>query len=181
MPPNRPPTFEDGEGNTWQIKLTYGLAEDVLEQTQVDLIPDDNDVSPIVAVALSAKKLAHILWICIQRQADAQGVDERAFKSSLGGQEFENGWHALREAVLFFIQSLRGTKQAEAAAAVFEAAMKFQDAQAAAMLETLKSSKTETMIKEIFQEAGKQAQADLKKNMQQEISARAASASSVPA
>lgn len=163
--PHKPPTFEDSAGNVWQIKLTVGLADEVLETTQVDLIPDDNDVSPIVALALQSRKFSQLLWLCVRSQAESKGVQEKEFRAAFEAQSLQDGWLALRDAILFFIRTTKGTMQADAAAGLFDAAMRMADVGAMALLEQVRSPKTEAAVKEMFQEAGKTAQADLKRNL----------------
>lgn len=160
-----PPTFADGQGNTWQIKLTLGLADEVQESCQVDLLPDDNDLSPVVAACLSFRKFSKILWACIQGQAEAKGITQQSFVKSLGAEELQAGAEALRGAIDFFIRRTKGDQQADVAMGVWDAAMQMADAGARAFLEAVNSTKTKEAMQTMFDEATVQAHQEIQASL----------------
>lgn len=159
--PIRPPTFNDSAGNTWSVKLTLGLVDEILEATGVDLLPDDHNFLPFVQTTASARKTANLLWLIVRRQAERQGVDEPTFKNEMNAATARAGMEAIGAAIVFFYQEATGEKQAEAIGAGIETMYTLLAEQAEAMRETLAAQQTTKSIQNTFREATKVAQREM--------------------
>lgn len=159
---NSPPQFTDSEGSNWSIKLTIGLTDRILEEAQLDLIPDDMDVQPIMGLLFQNRKLTKILWLCIERQAELNDVDQEAFKARCDAETLTNGWGALVDAVIFFIRQKNETL-GEAIAETIEAQMQLIGAGANQLLATLKNPETKKTLQRSADSLGKQMRDEMNK------------------
>jgi len=143
------PTFQDASDppRVWGIKLTGTVIEDVLKNTGVDLIPEDQDYQHVVNLNRSFRKLGAVLWHCVRRQAEQQNVDQDAFFENFDGVVYAAGMGALVDAIHFFIQKMNPS-QAETFTAIYEAAMKVLRAESDARLEVIRSQSTDKAIKD---------------------------------
>lgn len=159
-PPTAPPIFTDGAGRRWPIKLTLATIDHVLATEGVDLAPDDNDVTPIVHMTQRSRQLAAVLWRCIEKHADAEGVTRDNFLESLGGEELAGGREALLDAVVFFIQS-RDPTLATAVRRAIATVLQASETAAAQMAEWLDSPAAKQLMAKQVRERGERIQADL--------------------
>lgn len=103
--PTAPPTFQ-AKDRTWTINLTLGLIDDIRDATGIDLAPEDGKTQPIAALAYNHRKLADVLWACVESQAAKAGISSDEFRKPLDRDSFVAGWEALLDAVGFFTPSL---------------------------------------------------------------------------
>lgn len=147
------PTFRDAAGRSWSIRLTLGLIETVLDETTVDLIPDNCDVTNLTSLLFDPRKLSRVLWSCVATQAD--GVTVQEFREAMDGDALSQGWNALIEAVLFFTRS-RSEPLAAAIEEAIETAMKIVEQGTAAAIAMMRSEQTEQAISDCVAEAGRE-------------------------
>lgn len=157
-----PPTFQDAEQRTWTVKLTLDLLDRVLMSTQIDLAPDNADVSAFCELLSQPRKLGGVLWACIQKQAESTGVDRESFLEAIDGKVLMDGWEAVRDAIHFFTQS-RSPKTAESIRAAIDAELKMMEAGAQVIIETIKSEATDEALKKKVAEIGRHMQGEIKK------------------
>jgi hypothetical protein len=157
-----PPTFQDAEQRTWQIKLTGELIDSVLATTQIDLVPDDQDYGPVITLITSHRKLGAVLWECVKKQAESDSIDKAAFTAALDGPAYAKGWEALVDAIHFFIQNL-SPKRAESFEAMVEATMKVVEAEAQTQIEIILSQSTDEALKDAATKIKEQMQTELVK------------------
>ena len=155
-----PPTFTDLTERIWTIKLTGSVIEEVLANTQVDLIPDDQDYVKIADLVRSHRQLGAVLWHCVRRQAEQQGIDRVGFLDGFDGRVYALGWGALVDAIHFFIRSLSAT-QADTFSAMIEAAMRVKDAESRTQIELIQSAATNKALLDAAEQ--------IKRKMQGEI------------
>lgn len=167
--PTGPPTFRDAEGHEWRIRLTLGLIETVVDETGVDLIPNNCDVSTLTGLLFDPRKLSRVLWVCIAKAAAEEGVAREAFIDSLDGETLSLGWNALVESVLFFTRS-QSVSLAAALEEAIETAMKFLERGTASLVQTMRSEETEAMIDQTVADAGRQLQNGLATAMAKSMS-----------
>lgn len=172
----KPPTFLDSQNREWTIKLTGELIDAVQAATQIDLVPDDQDYTPIINLVASHRKLGAVLWECCKGQATsltvADGKAERPFARSdfmagLEGPAYTAGWEAILDAIYFFIhcQGPIGPKRAEQFLAIIEAGMKVVEAQIMTTCEVIQSDSTDEALKEAVEKIKGEMQGELKKEL----------------
>lgn len=169
--PPTTPTFRDAAGRSWSIRLTLGLIETVLDETTVDLIPDNCDVTNLTGLLFDPRKLSRVLWACVKQQANDVTVEQ--FRDAMDGDALLQGWNTLIEAVLFFTRS-RSEPLAAAIEEAIETAMKIVEQGTAAAIAMMRSEETERVISDTVAEAGREMHKGL-------ASALAGSATSSPA
>jgi hypothetical protein len=157
-----PPTFADSLETVWQIKLTGDLIDSVQAATQIDLMPDNGDYTPVINLIKSHRKLGAVLWACVERSAQTNGIDRAQFFQSLDAPTYLKGWEALLDAIYFFIRALSQT-QSEAFLAMVEATMKVNAAEAETQIELLRSQSTDESLKEAVEKIKARMQDELKK------------------
>lgn len=160
--PTSPPQFQDSHNRQWTVRLSLSLADRVYESTQVDLLPDSNDLSAITALTSKYRKLGAVLWECCKAQADEQGVSRESFMESLDGSALASGWGALVDAIVFFIRQ-ESPKKADAVAATIEKLMEAVEAEAEMMLSVVRSEKTQESLNRVVAESGEKMQSELTK------------------
>lgn len=156
-PSNSPPTFADSDGRVWTIKLSLGLIDRVQSATQIDLAPEDNNVSPITQLIFQSRLLGQVLWECCRPAAESAGVSREEFVDRLDPESLAAGWGALQEAVIFFIHS-KSPAVAVATRRAMEAEMQVVEAGARQMIATLESTTTEKALKEAIGRIGREMQ-----------------------
>lgn len=149
------PTFRDAAGRSWSIRLTLGLIETVLDETTVDLIPDNCNVTNLTSLLFDPRKLSRVLWSCVAPQSQAEGVTVQEFREAMDGDALSQGWNALIEAVLFFTRS-RSEPLAAAIEEAIETAMKIVEQGTAAAIAMMRSEQTEQVINNCVAEAGRE-------------------------
>lgn len=149
------PCFKDSAGHEWRFTPSLGLFDTILEATGVDLIPDGNDVSAVMALPTNRRKLAEVLWAAVQSQAGS--ITQKDFNEKLDGDALTSGWGALLDGIVFFIPSQR-REEVKAAIDLQGVAL---EKSVAATVETLRSQATDQAIQEAVQKAQKQMEADL--------------------
>lgn len=153
---DKPPAFRDDAGRDWTIRLTSQLIDDVLDLTQVDIIPEGENVSGVIGLCLNHRLLSKVLWCVCRKQAEAKQVDERSFKEGLEATALAKGWEAMVDAIIFFIQETRGTALARAFQEVTEAEIRVIEAGATEMLQVLQASEVDVAMKDTAKRIGRE-------------------------
>lgn len=117
------PTFKDADGRPWMLRFTLGNAREIQDTIGVDF--NDIQSGALIAVANDLSKLASLLWILCESQADRAGVDEIAFARSLDGDAIDRAVEALQDAIVNFTRG----PQRDAIRDVFDAVRKAEAAQ----------------------------------------------------
>lgn len=161
-----PPTWKDSAGRLWTIKLNLQLLDDVLATTGVDLVPEGKNVSSVTALLLNHRALGSVLWALTRDQAvrvqvpsnngdAAHPLTEREFKQSLEADQLHEGWEAIVDAILFFIQS-QSPGLAQATKEVIDAEVDVMEAGAQEILATLRSQEVSGAINDAAARLGKE-------------------------
>ena len=158
---HQPPTFQDQAKNLWTVKLTLGLVDDVLAETGIDLLPQNNDVSPIINLWFDPRKLGLVLWQLCKVQAESRKIDQSAFSKLLDAPAMKAGWGAMADATIFFIQQTQGQKSAEAVEKVIEAQMRVIEAGVVELIATIESSEVNEAVKQTAIRIGAEMKAGL--------------------
>lgn len=169
--------WQDKNGRSWSINLTLELADQVLNLTQVDLLPDNNDYREVIALCIRPRKLATVLWECSRKTAELQGVSHEEFSDGLDANALAAGWEAIKVAIENF-----SAGQPALAAMIhetLEAQMKGIEAGVTAMIETMQSSTMDEALKEavadINNELRRNLKTEMKKGMKEALAATATS------
>lgn len=165
---NKPPTFQDSAGHAWTIRLTLDLLDKVLESSQIDLIPDDMDVQPVIGLLFRNRELGKVLWTCIETQAKEEGIERSEFLKTCDSETLTAGWGALVDAVVFFTRS-KNEKLGEALAETVEAQMQLIEAGAIQLQATLKDPETQKMMQNSANSLGKLMREEIGKAGQQPV------------
>jgi hypothetical protein len=181
-PITAPPTFQDGAkpARTWTIKLDLDLIDSVQVNTQIDLAPDDNDPSAVVALLYSPRKLGAVLWECIKHQAAEKPVTREEFFKSLDGEALKNGWGALADSIVFFIQSW-SPKLAEQTRELIEAEMQMVAAGTEQIIQTIRSSETDEALRKTVEDIGNRMRQELPAALEKSVENWQASSELPPA
>lgn len=156
--PTSPPTFQDSQQRTWTLNLTLGLVDQVQEATQVDLLAE-GDQAPVIPLLFDRRKLGGVLWACISRQAESNGVSRAEFIDSLDSDSLTAGWGALFNAILFFTP-IQGRPAVQAQ---FDAQMAALEQSIAAMAEVATSAGTNEAIQQVVSRLKEDMQSELPK------------------
>lgn len=151
---DKPPVFRDDAARDWTIRLTSQAIDDVLDLTQVDLIPEGENVSGVIGLCLNHRLLSKVLWCLCRKQAEAKQIDERSFKEGLEATALSKAWGALVDAILFFIQETKGLGLAKAFQEIFEAEIRVIEAGATEMLQVLQASEVNEAMKDTAKRIG---------------------------
>lgn len=113
LPPE--PAFIDKHGNKWNLELTVGVIEDVQRATGYDFDAAISKPEKLADLILqSPRKLAEILWVLCEEQANARGVTPERFGRSLSRTVIDSAADALIAAiVLFYPRASAGKALAE--------------------------------------------------------------------
>lgn len=111
MQQTQPPQFEHAN-QKFQLKLTLGQIDRILEETGVDLAPDDSDYDPFIDLKGMPRKLSSFLWAVFKTQCEANNVEESVFRD-MDGETLAAGWQCVFQAIDFFIQ-LQSQSRSEA-------------------------------------------------------------------
>lgn len=104
-------TFEDTEGRTWSLDLTYGSARRVKQLLGVDLLnPLDGEAPSLLnRLALELMLLCDVIYALIKPQADELGVSDEEWAAAMGGGAMLAAQDALYEEMAAFSRSLGRT------------------------------------------------------------------------
>lgn len=95
--------FTDASGGEWVVRLTVGALADVREQAGVDLgqaIRSEGSLADLIFG--DPAMLVRALWVLVESQAKAAGVDPVAFAHRFDGPTLERATEALLAAVADF-------------------------------------------------------------------------------
>lgn len=159
---NAPPRFKDAKGREWAINPTLGRFDTILEHTGVDLIPDGNDVSAVVSLRASERKLCDVLWWAIQPLAAAKSIDRADFNDSLNGDVLTAGWGAIIDAIVFFTPAQRRAE----VRAVIDLQLETGTREIEAMIALMQSEETKDSIQGAVNGAMTNAQEGLSKALE---------------
>lgn len=82
-------TFKDTKGRQWRLNITVGVLDQICEELGDDIFEDPTQIS------MSPRDNVHMLWITVEEQAEAKGIEPRDFGRSLDGptlREAMNEW-----------------------------------------------------------------------------------------
>lgn len=94
-------TWKDSEGRTWDVTISVALLDSIKKQTQLDLAPDNYDVSTLVGLKFQSRKLAQILYICA-----GESIARDDFMGAIDGDVLIAGWRALVDDVIAFYAAM---------------------------------------------------------------------------
>jgi hypothetical protein len=149
--------FFDSEHRTWMIDLKLATIDAIKANTQVDLIPDNNDCSKIAELCFDSRKLAAVLWDCIREQAESKQIDRKLFYSALDGTSLARGWEALVDAIVFFIRQ-QNPQQAAMVEEMIRVQFKVMEAGAVEMIKRMSSEETDKAIRDLLNRLGEEMQ-----------------------
>lgn len=141
-----PPVFRDDAGRDWTIRLSVQAADDVLEQTQVDLLRTDNETSQLTGLLFDPRKLSAVLWALCRKQAEAKDINQTQFREGLEADGLTKGWEAICNAVVFFIRR-QSPKMGEAVEKIIEAQLKVIETGTIEILKTIESQEVDAAVK----------------------------------
>lgn len=153
------PCFKDAAGREWRFAPSLGLFDAIQEATGVDLIPDGNDVSAVMALPMNRRKLSDVLWATVEGKAKDAGVTREQFRDSINGDVLTEGWGALLDAIVFFTPT---STRAEVQAAI-DVQVAAMERGVTAVVETLRSEETEAAISEALSKVTEEMRRDLPK------------------
>lgn len=99
-------SFKDLGGNEWIISFNIGNCRRLLELTKLDFA-NAHDGKAVSEIQANDSKMVQVLWLLIEEQAKAKGIDEDAFWRNLDGNVLEEAQNAIEEAVLGFTRPER--------------------------------------------------------------------------
>ncbi len=99
MNPNKT-TFQDTEGNTWDLALNVATIKRVKSLTSIDLLAITD--SETFIKLLNPMTLADVLYVVVQPAAEHRQIDSETFGSLLGGDAIDEATGALLEAIVLF-------------------------------------------------------------------------------
>lgn len=156
-----PPVFQVGE-HRFGIKLTIDLVDQVLVETEIDLLNEANDPTEVVQLLFHDRKLVRVLWVLIQDQAIAAGFDLAAFRKLCDGEVMSAGWGALVDATVFFIRK-KNEKVGDAYLETLEAQVAMLEAGANQIKKTMQSDETKRSMQRAATNLGKHVESQLAK------------------
>lgn len=99
-------SFKDLGGNEWIVSFNIGNCRRLLELTKLDFA-NAHDGKAVSEIQANDSKMVQVLWLLIEEQAKAKGIDEDAFWQKLDGNVLEEAQNAIEEAVLGFTRPER--------------------------------------------------------------------------
>lgn len=99
-------SFKDLGGNEWIISFNIGNCRRLLELTKLDFA-NAHDGKAVSEIQANDSKMVQVLWLLIEEQAKAKGIEEDAFWRNLDGNVLEEAQNAIEEAVLGFTRPER--------------------------------------------------------------------------
>lgn len=94
-------TFVDDQGRTWVVRLTVGLCRKINDRFSLDALNAWNGKF-VTALAADSALLLDVLWLCVEQQANRDGVTQEQFFDGLGPTAFAQLAEAIQDAVLGF-------------------------------------------------------------------------------
>lgn len=153
------PCFKDADGREWRLTPSLGFFDSIQEATGVDLIPDGNDVSAVMALPMNRRKLSDVLWASVQAKATSGGVTREQFRDAINGDVLTDGWGALLDAIVFFTPT---SNRAEVQAAI-DVQLAAMERGVDAVVATLRSEETEAAISEALNKVTEEMRRELPK------------------
>ena len=100
-------TFQDTAGKTWTLSLNIVTAKKIRDALAVDFF--DDDIGETVGkIASNPILLADVLWVCVEEQANKEGVSDEDFGRALGGDVISHATDSfLDELVDFYPEKKR--------------------------------------------------------------------------
>lgn len=145
-----PPIFRDDAGNDWTIRLNVQVADEVLDETQVDLLRADNETSQLTGLLFDPRKLSDVLWVLCRKQAEAKQIDKGKFREGLEADGLTKGWEAICNAVVFFTRR-QSPAMGEALEKIIAAQMKVVETGTLEILKTIESQEIDDAVKQTTQ------------------------------
>lgn len=132
-------------GREYTIRLTVGLAEDVLDATGYDVIAAGEDGLRIVSLLSDHRTLGRVLWALVGDPSDEAA--HAAFRRELDADALIAGWGALVNAQVGFTRRTRGEHSAAALERAIELEVQATETLALAIAEGV-SKRAEEMLSE---------------------------------
>jgi hypothetical protein len=95
------PRFKDAENREWTLRLTTGRNRVILDTCGIDF-GQIHDGKVFFDLQTSDDKLAQVLWILCEKQAESRRVTPEDFADSLDGDALDSAMEALIEATILF-------------------------------------------------------------------------------
>lgn len=95
-------TFKDQQGKEWELRIDVLLIEQIREDDPQFLKGEPTET--ISRVDDDPVLLCGVVWILCKEQANARGIDQKAFYAGLFGEAIAGASKALTDAILSFIQ-----------------------------------------------------------------------------
>lgn len=100
-------TFKDSEGHDWKLKLSYGMVEQILEETGLDLDLVVKDAKKLATIITEEpKKLVQVLYVMCEDQLEFldEVVENRPkkFGKRFDRETLDNAADALIESIVLF-------------------------------------------------------------------------------
>lgn len=98
--PPATPRFTDLAGRSWPLVLTFGLAQRIRDQLDVNFLKpwEGKALTPLA----DPEKLVQVCWLLCEKQATSQGVSPEEFGEGFGGDQFEDAGRAIEEMLVLF-------------------------------------------------------------------------------
>jgi len=101
--------MKDTPGREWLFRFTALTTRDLAAETQLDTKAIEGENSLLQRVAKDESTLYKVMWITIRPQAQAMGVTEDAWLSSLDNESLQAGAQEWCQAYINFSQPARRT------------------------------------------------------------------------
>ena len=96
-------SFKDTEGREWHVKITLGIARDLKDQTEIDLL----DGKALLTAAADPYVMGQVLWVVCQKQATSRNLSPEDFAAAFDGDVVTEATDALVEASIDFFPKAR--------------------------------------------------------------------------
>jgi hypothetical protein len=121
-------SFKDSTGETWEIRLTFGLIDDINENLKADLLqPEAGEPMLLGRLVTDDSLLLKIVWACMEKQAVERGLDKRDALDRFDGGVISKAAEAFFAEWQDFFQSRRQPQRAAMIAKMLEALTAGQD------------------------------------------------------
>lgn len=90
-------SFNDKTGKAWKLDLNFNLWGKIKDSTGINLLEITSPESESLEKLSSFENLGNVLWLFVEDQAAADGVDRETFWKGLNGPAMEAGTRAILE------------------------------------------------------------------------------------
>ena len=90
--------FQDSQNRTYNIRITILTIDAIRDRLGIDITePQD-----LLTVSLDPVKICRVVFACVEKQVEAQGLTESEFYESMDGDSWESAAEAMLEAYVNF-------------------------------------------------------------------------------